>query len=480
MQHLQQIVLPVLESDISATAIGFKLLIALLIEFITGRASQNVNQQSEPRLLMRTHNARKSFLYKYCPVKTLWRILADITVAAVMVHCLAEIVEQYSSAADLTLCIFLHTVQLLVVDGLLTAVLGKLTQHDDVAHLIEQYRLAGQSVASSTTYLLIIALYALRQVVVHHVAHIALVDAHTEGYRCTHYIYIVIDEFLLHLITLSGRQSGMISLGTHTFLLQFHGYSLSGLSAHTVYNATLIAMTGNEGKQKAQLVLRRISSAYIKRKVRTVEGRNKNLWIARLVFFQTQLLHNIFLGYLVSSSRKGSDWYFREKLFDSAQLRIFRTEIMSPLRDTMCLVYSKHANLERSSRISARRMVQHTCFHLGKQALGRDVKQFVFTTIGSLSYLTVLCLRSIAVQSRSLYTISTQTLHLIFHQRNKRRNHNSRSFHHQCRNLKTKALATTRRHQHKTVFATKNMADYILLQRTKLIVTEIFFKCRLH
>ena len=231
----------------------------------------------------------------------------------------------------------------------------------------------------------------------HHIAHIALVDAHTEGYRCTHYIYIVVDEFLLHLVTLPWRQSGMISLGTHTFLLQLHGYSLSGLSAHTVYNAALIAMAGNEGKQKAQLVLRRISPAYIKRKVRTVEGRNENLWLARLVFFQTQLLHNILLGYLVGSSRKGCDWYSREKLFESAQLRIFRTEIMSPLRNTMSLVYSKQAYLEWSSRISARRMMQHSCFHLGKQALGRDVKQFVFATIGPLGYLTVLCLRGIAV-----------------------------------------------------------------------------------
>ena len=231
----------------------------------------------------------------------------------------------------------------------------------------------------------------------HHVAHIALVDAHTEGYRCTHYIYIVVDEFLLHLITLPWRQSGMISLGTHTFLLQFHGYSLSGLSAHTVYDAALIAMAGNEGKQKAQLVLRRISSAYIERKVRTVEGRNKNLWLARLVFFQTQLLHNILLGYLVGSSRKGSNRHSRKELFQSAQLRIFRTEIMSPLRDAMRLVYSKHANLERSSRIGTRGMMQHSCFHLGKQALGRDVKQFVFATIGPLGYLTVLCLRGIAV-----------------------------------------------------------------------------------
>ena len=235
-------------------------------------------------------------------------------------------------------------------------------------------------------------------------------------------------------------------------------------------------MAGNEGKQKAQLVLRRISSTYIKRKVRTVEGGNKNLWLARLVFLQTQLLHNILLGYLVGSSRKGSDRHSRKELFESAQLRIFRTEIMPPLRYAMRLVYGKQAYLQRPCRIGARRMMQHSCLHLGKQALGRDVKQFVFATIGSLCHLTVLCLRSIAVQSRSLYAVGTQTLHLVFHKRNKRRNHNSRSFHHQCRNLKTQALATSRRHQHKTVLLAKNVADYILLQGTKPIVTEIFLK----
>ena len=235
-------------------------------------------------------------------------------------------------------------------------------------------------------------------------------------------------------------------------------------------------MAGNEGKQKAQLILRRISPAYIERKIRTVEGRNKNLWLARLVFFQTQLLHNILLGYLVSSSRKGSDRHSRKKLFESAQLRVFRTEIMPPLRYAMSLVYSKQANLERPCRISARRMMQHASLHLGKQALGRDVKQFVFATIGSLGYFTILFLRGIAVQGSCLYTIGTQTLHLVFHQRDKRRNNNGCSLHHQSRNLKAKTLAATRRHQHKTVLPAKNVAYYILLQRTKPVVTEIFLK----
>lgn len=68
----------------------------------------------------------------------------------------------------------------------------------------------GRSVTPSTTYFLIVVLNALGQIIVNHKAHIALVDTHSEGNRCTDHLNAVVDKVLLNPIPFIRRQSGMI------------------------------------------------------------------------------------------------------------------------------------------------------------------------------------------------------------------------------------------------------------------------------
>ena len=102
-------------------------------------------RRRETYLLLRPHNRRQSLLHQYSAVKPPWRILTNVAVVTVMIHRLAEIVEQDTSTAHLTLRILLHTLQFLVVDVLLSTLLRKLPQRDDVADLIEEHRLARQN-----------------------------------------------------------------------------------------------------------------------------------------------------------------------------------------------------------------------------------------------------------------------------------------------------------------------------------------------
>ena len=76
-------------------------------------------------------------------------------------------------------------------------------QRDNVTDVVEQYSLTWQSVTTATPYFLIVILDALRQIIVHHKAHIALVDAHSEGNRGTDHLNAVVDEIFLHPATFS-------------------------------------------------------------------------------------------------------------------------------------------------------------------------------------------------------------------------------------------------------------------------------------
>ena len=51
-----------------------------------------------------------------------------------------------------------------------------------------------------------------------------------------------------------------------------------------------------------------------------------------------QLPDDIVARHLVGGGRKGHDGHFGELLVEHAQLCVFRSEIVAPLRDAMCLV----------------------------------------------------------------------------------------------------------------------------------------------
>ena len=80
--------------------------------------------------------------------------------------------------------------------------------------------------------------------------------------------------------------------------------------------------------------------------VGTVERRNEDPGLV-----EVQLSDDIFTGNLVGCGRKGHNRHPRKLLVQHAQLRIFRTEIVSPLRDAMCFVNGKERNVHVSQQV---------------------------------------------------------------------------------------------------------------------------------
>ena len=230
MKHLQKIVLPVFKRNIPTTSIRSDLLVSSLTDLIISSSTQNINQQSETYLLLSTQNGGKSFLYQYRTVETLRRILADITVFAIMIHRFAEIIKQNSTATNLTLGILLHTLKFFIVYILLTTILSKSAKCDNITHLIEQNCFTRQTVSTSTSYLLIIILDTFRHVIMHDKTHIAFVYTHAKGYCSTNDINLIIYESFLDTVSFKGRQPSMVCLCTHTFFFELLRHALCSLS----------------------------------------------------------------------------------------------------------------------------------------------------------------------------------------------------------------------------------------------------------
>ena len=81
---------------------------------------------------------------------------------------------------------------------------------------IKQHTIARQAVPPGAARFLVIALHGLGQVIVHHQAHVRLVDAHAKCDRRHHDLDLVANELLLGLPPQVPVQTGMVGQGAET------------------------------------------------------------------------------------------------------------------------------------------------------------------------------------------------------------------------------------------------------------------------
>ena len=158
----------------------------------------------------------------------------------------------------------------------------------------------------------------------------------------------------------------MIDRGLYAMSKEHVGYLFCIVTTHAIDDATFIGTFEDKFEYRPCLFLLLVSSAYIEDQVRPVERRYEGLRV-----FQIQLCHDVLTGNLV---RRGGECHNRclWKLFaDSFQLGVFRSEVVSPLRDAVCLVDGEKRHLDFFQQK----------IHFHQQAFRRDVEQFYFTLI---------------------------------------------------------------------------------------------------
>ena len=101
---------------------------------------------------------------------------------------------------------------------------------------MEQHAFALQTVASSAPGFLLVMLDALWNSHVHHGAHIASINAHTERHGGHHNVKLLSSESFLHLGALDGRHARVVARRIEFLLAQILRDCLSLLAAHAIDN----------------------------------------------------------------------------------------------------------------------------------------------------------------------------------------------------------------------------------------------------
>ncbi len=157
-------------------------------------------------------------------------------------RCLAEVAEQHPPPAGGGLGEADHGVELVQLDADLLGVAAALDQRardGRVAEAEEQQGVGGQAVPACPPRLLVVALEVLGQVVVHHEAHIGLVDSQAEGDRGDDHVDLVVGEGGLHPVAFAGRQAGVVGGGRHAGRRQAPGHLFGALAREAVDDARL-------------------------------------------------------------------------------------------------------------------------------------------------------------------------------------------------------------------------------------------------
>ena len=156
--------------------------------------AQHIDHVADAETLADPVHARQGFLRIHGGVELLRRVLADIAVAAVLVQVVGKIIQQHAAPTGDRLGQRDHGVELVGLDALLVFVLrifDQASRGDHVLRAVQQQGLGRQAVAPGAPGLLVIALDVFGQVVVHHEAHIRLVDTHAEGNGGHHHLQII-------------------------------------------------------------------------------------------------------------------------------------------------------------------------------------------------------------------------------------------------------------------------------------------------
>ena len=400
LEHLQQIGLPIAHAYILAHSEGFQLVIVISRNGRRLHASQYLYTGTHGNLFARTNHGTQCLLGKHGTIEGTGRIVADITMTAILSRSLSEIIQEDSPSADSRFGVFFHSSQLFQIHRFLSAFFAKRTEGDDVCHRIEQYRIGRSAVSSGTSYLLIEALDALRHVVVNHPAHIALVDTHSEGDGSAHHLYLVHLETFLNGCSLLGGESGMISFSLYAMLLQSLCHHLRILAREAVDDACLIRATGDEMVNEFQLLLLRAFLTHGKTEVGTVETAHEGLSL------QVQLVDDILSGNLIGGSRERHHRHAIEFLVQESELGILRTEIVAPLTDTVGFVHGEERNLDVAEQIR----------YLADEFFGRNIEQFQFARLASSADDEVIGYIVAAVECFSRNAVRLERFHLVVHQ----------------------------------------------------------------
>ncbi len=176
-----------------------------------------------------------------------------------------------------------------------------------------------------------------------------------------------------------------------------------------------------------------------------------------------QALDDLFAGAHVGGGGQRDARHMREQLGQLAQLQVFGTEIVAPLRHAVGLVDGEQRDIQVTQE------VEHARLH---QALRCQVQHLHFATAQAPGQVTLLFRGQRGVQRGGRHPQFVERGDLVVHQRDQWRNHHRQARAQQPRHLETQRLAAAGGHQNQGIAAIGHAVDDRCLAPAETVVAE--------
>ena len=372
--------------------------------------------------------------------------------------------EQHLSAAYRCLGIGSGLGQQLAADVLFgnRLALHKLVQFLQVLSRIEGDAAPFAAVSSGAARLLIVSFQRFGDVVVYHKAHVGLVDTHAKGDGGYDDVNLLHQEGILGLRSQRRLQAGMIGSGLDVVGLQDFCQFLHLLARQAVDDAALAGVLLDEADDVLVYIVR--LGAHLIIQVGAVERALELLGI-----HDAQILLDVRAHLVCGGGGQGDDGGIAYLVDDGTDAAVFRTEVVSPLRDAVGLVYCIKRYLG---------LLQELYVLLLRQRLRSHIEQLGLACLDVGLYLIYRCLvkRRVQIVGSALLAHAANHVHLVLHQCNQRGDDNGCSFHQQGRKLVAQRLAAAGRHQHEGVVAVQHVLHDGFLVAFELVKAKVFLQ----
>ena len=330
------------------------------------------------------------------------------------------------------------------------------------------------AVAPRAARLLVVGLDALGDVVVDHVAHIGLVDAHAERIGGDYDGHDVRDERLLVLGALAIGHARVVAPDRDTArperVRKVSRKLIDRLARGAVHDAALVRMCQGIIADPGRLCL----VAHLLRakvEIGAIEARHHRLGV-----MEPEHLHDVGAHALGGRCRKGGEHGALGKLLDELRdMQVGGPKILAPLTHAVRLVDRDERKADAARRCGLLRKGDKARI---LQALGCHVHDLVAPLARTLEDGVLLTGREHGVEVARPGSHRQQGARLVGHERDERAHHDRETLARKRRHLVADRFAGAGGHHAEGVAAGENRLDHALLPRAERVVAKVSFECR--
>ena len=295
----------------------------------------------------------------------------------------------------------------------------------------------------------------------HDDAHVSFVDAHAERIGRDDDANLLLHECVLHVLAPLIVEASVIGFGRDARSIEVLRDTVYRLARRGIDDGD--SSMPFEQRDECAVFLRVVLRAHnMPSQIAAIKTGEHQRWRA-----ECEHLRDVASNFWRRGRRQGDRGRSAESRVNLAHSPVTRPEVVAPLRNAVGLVHRQQRHLHRRNPVAGAAQVE---------SFGRDVQQFQLPTLRAREAVADLGRGERAVNECGGNALQRHRVHLILHQRNKRREHDGEPFEHHCGHLITERLASASGEDHERVVSGEHGLDCTFLARPELCVAKALAK----